>query len=278
MVDTKVHYHQYWGATLCGLRKSATPHLVTHEWKEVTCVKCLSKKPIVGGIDIGKLRSNPLAQKRKYYHATPSLNVPSILKLGLSPSSGTKLSGRGMRAIYLARGYNSAIEYIRDLFEQYEGKLRLPVDWTILEVTLPPFAIVRLDLEGVESPEEAISFYTRSIIPAQNIRVVGKYRHQMRNPISLYQAFHGALPKRIRKVKFELPKGRLVKIGRLISLDYAPENPSRHVGVRYTHKFGDTGRVILPDKPLLVTDSKGKNLYIIKDGAKTHFTERGIIA
>ena len=99
-----------------------------------------------------------------------------------------------------------------------------------------------------------------------------------KNPISLYQSFHGNPPGRIRKVKFAMPRGRLVKIGRLLSLDYAPENPSRHQGVRYTHRFGDTGEGMLPEKPILCTDSKGRNLFILKDGAQTHFSERGIIA
>ena len=146
MIDTKVHYRQFWGRTLCGLRKSRIPHLVSDDWKEVTCEKCLHKRPIVG------------------------------------------------------------------------------------------------------------------------------------NPFSLYQSFHGNSPKRIRKVRFELPKGRLVKVGRLIAVEYLPENPSKRKGAILRHRFGDTGAGMLPEKPILCTDSKGRNLFILKDGAKTYFSGRGIIA
>ena len=98
-----------------------------------------------------------------------------------------------------------------------------------------------------------------------------------KNPESLYQAFHGSPPRAIRKVAYEPPKGQLVKIGRLVRIEYEPEYPSKRTGTRFYHELGDTGSIILPNKPLLVTDKKGKNLYIIKDKASTHFSERGII-
>ena len=109
------------------------------------------------------------------------------------------------------------------------------------------------------------------------MRAVYASGYKGKNPTSLYQAFHGANPGKIRKVKIEVPK-RLIKIGRLISLDYEPENPSKRKGIRYTHKFGDTGERMLPEKPLLAASKDGKQLFIVNDGSSTHFSERGIIA
>ena len=91
---------------------------------------------------------------------------------------------------------------------------------------------------------------------------------------SLYRSFHGANPKS-RKVKVPTPGGSLLKIGRLTELNYRPEAPSRRAGQEYFHRLGDTGSMILPEKPILATD--GKNLYIIPEESRTRFTERGII-
>ena len=99
------------------------------------------------------------------------------------------------------------------------------------------------------------------------------------NPLNLYQAFHGNPPKRMRKVNLPVPKkgSRLVKIGRLVDVTYQPEWPSRLAGRAFQHYFGDTGSIVLPEKPILATDSKGKNLFIIPDRSRPKFTRRGII-
>lgn len=109
---------------------------------------------------------------------------------------------------------------------------------------------------------------------------IARERGRKRNPTNLYQSFHGNPPARLRKVNLPIPKKgtRLIKIGRLTAIEYKPEHPSRLAGREFRHTLGDTGYAKLPEKPLLVTDEKGENLYIIKDGAKTKFTHRGIIA
>ena len=100
-----------------------------------------------------------------------------------------------------------------------------------------------------------------------------------KNPQSLYESFHGSPPARIRKIKYEPPKGILIKIGKLSQLNYIPEYPSMRKGVEYYHRSGDIGHKILKSNAILATDIKGKNLYILKDKNTKYpkFTERGIV-
>ena len=95
---------------------------------------------------------------------------------------------------------------------------------------------------------------------------------------NLYFAFHGANPK-VRRVKYVAPKEPLIKIGRLVSLEYIPERPSRKAGTRFSHEMGDTGVRMLSSNCVLCTDKEGRNLYIIKDkgGSRPKFESRGII-
>lgn len=96
---------------------------------------------------------------------------------------------------------------------------------------------------------------------------------------SLYESFHGNPSKGTRKVKVNVPEpgDTLVKIGRLTELRYRPEEPSQHTGTEFYHKMGDTGRMVLKNKPILATGPDGKGLFIIDDKASPKFTDRGII-
>ncbi|MFA5378972.1 MAG: hypothetical protein WC455_24675 [Dehalococcoidia bacterium] len=114
-------------------------------------------------------------------------------------------------------------------------------------------------------------------------------RKVLRNPLSiggttsstssLYQSFHGNPSKGTRRVRVNIPEpgDKLVKIGRLTELRYRPENPSQHVGMEFYHKLGDTGTMVLKDKPILATGPNGKGLFIINDKASPRMTGRGII-
>jgi len=101
----------------------------------------------------------------------------------------------------------------------------------------------------------------------------------MRNPTNLYESFHGSPPKGLRKVNLPVPpKGsKLVMIGRLSALEYIPEKPSKLANTIYRHKLGDTGSMIMKEKPILATDAAGKNLFIIPDKSSPKMTERGIV-
>ena len=109
---------------------------------------------------------------------------------------------------------------------------------------------------------------------------VGKMTPKQVNP-DLYQAFHGTQPLRIGKVMYEPPpKGEpLVKIGRLVRIEYEPEYPSKRSGVRYYHEGGDTGTKILKSNAILATDQSGKQLYIVREtkNRRPYFSGRGII-
>lgn len=109
-----------------------------------------------------------------------------------------------------------------------------------------------------------------------HVRVV---RSEMRNPVSLYQSFHGVAPVRKRPVYYEEPKGEIIKIGRLARIEYEPEPPSKHTGIRYTHEAGDLGHKIIKSNAILATNKQGTQLYIVRDKKKKYpiFNRRGII-
>ena len=96
----------------------------------------------------------------------------------------------------------------------------------------------------------------------------------------LYEKFHGAPPKTLKRVRVATPKEgeKLVAIGRLIELVYEPFGSSKRKGVQYVHEMGDEGEgKHNPEKPILAVSQDGKDLYIIKNGAKTRFSGRGIL-
>ena|SRR3972149_8236428 len=98
-------------------------------------------------------------------------------------------------------------------------------------------------------------------------------------PSELYRSFHGANPK-TRKVSYEPPIGPLLAIGELESLVYIPYGSSHRKGTAYSHKSGDLGHKVLRTNLLLVTDSKGKNLYLVKKDPRSKwpvFSDRGIL-
>jgi len=95
----------------------------------------------------------------------------------------------------------------------------------------------------------------------------------------LYRAFHDSTPK-ARKVSYEPPVAPLIAIGELLEISYIPYGSSRRKGTAYSHKSGDLGHKVLRTNLLLVTDSRGKNLYLIKKnpGSKwPRFSSQGIL-
>jgi len=97
---------------------------------------------------------------------------------------------------------------------------------------------------------------------------------------NLYEDFHGARPIRERMVDLPEPKGKLIKIGKLVRLEYEPDYPSQYQGTRFYHNSGDTGTKKLKTNLILCTDEEGKNLFLIKANPKAkhpYFSERGII-
>ena len=99
------------------------------------------------------------------------------------------------------------------------------------------------------------------------------------NPESLYKSFHGVSPIRKRKVFYEEPKGEIIKIGRLVRIEYEPEPPSKLTGTRYTHEGGDLGHKTIKSNAILATNKKGTQLYIVREKKTKYprFSGRGII-
>jgi hypothetical protein len=85
--------------------------------------------------------------------------------------------------------------------------------------------------------------------------------------------------KNSRMVNYENPKSPLLKIGRITQINYIPEGSTMRGDTEYYHIMGDTGRVTMNSNAILVTDSTGKNLYIVRDRNTSYpkFTDRGII-
>ena len=95
----------------------------------------------------------------------------------------------------------------------------------------------------------------------------------------LYTSFHGSEPMRARKVTLPEPKGKLIKIGRLVEIVYHPEYPSERRESHYVHKFGDTGTEKLKSNSILAADENGE-IFIVKDkkgNGYPKFTDRGIV-
>jgi hypothetical protein len=102
------------------------------------------------------------------------------------------------------------------------------------------------------------------------------------NPLNprqqLYESFHGAQPQRTRKVSVPRPTSPMIAIGRATRIEYQPYGSSKHSNTRFYHDFGDTGRGMLKVRPILATDAKGKNLFLIPGSSSfPHFSNRGII-
>jgi len=101
---------------------------------------------------------------------------------------------------------------------------------------------------------------------------------QIGKPKGLYESFHGNPPK-TRKLKIGVPEPgeKIISIGKLINLEYLPYGSSKYKKTQFTHKLGDDGTKILPNKPILAVSEDGKQLYIINDKSKYKFGENGIV-
>ncbi len=122
-------------------------------------------------------------------------------------------------------------------------------------------------------------FQKGGVRDCSHIRIV-KTEHIGKNPVSLYQAFHGVPPSRKTKVFYEEPKEELLKVGDLSEIRYKPTSPSKHEGVEFYHKSGDTGQTVLKTNLVLATDKSGRNLYLVKKDKnvkRPYFSSRGII-
>ncbi len=102
------------------------------------------------------------------------------------------------------------------------------------------------------------------------------------NPVAsnLYQDFHGNSPMKKVKVYYEAPENEeIVKIGRLVRIDYTPESNSQHEGTHFTHEAGDLGHKTIKSNAILATNKSGTQLYIVKEkkGKYPKFSERGIL-
>jgi len=171
-------------------------------------------------------------------------------------------------------GFSSS-PYYEKMVEIYNDYFDKAVNWVMKQNPFGHSSQVPCDICGEVirvGPEE---YKSESLL--KHIRKA----HGYKNPVSrLYQRFHGVPPRTKRIVKFNNPKGPLIKIGNVSRIDYVPGENSHHRGINFYHHLGDTGDRKLRTNWILATDESGKNFYLLKDNPKSSypvFTERGII-
>lgn len=147
-----------------------------------------------------------------------------------------------------------------------------------------PFCEVVIDGTGVNQDSLGIcpkcGKYVRPEWYGKGPDWYGKKATGKKNPVSLYESFHGVAPSKKTKVYYEPPAGELIQIGELTQINYRPRKPSLRNSNEFFHKSGDTGEKMLPTNLILATDKDGKNLYLVrknKDSKYPVFTDRGII-
>ena len=105
----------------------------------------------------------------EFFHATPTRNVPEILKHGLRPAHGATFSAAGeweTPRVYLAAGYVTG-ETWRGFVEEQTGE-----PTSLLLVKLPPALRCKLELDEIAQYEgTSCSFWLDKPIPAKYIKV-----------------------------------------------------------------------------------------------------------
>lgn len=91
-------------------------------------------------------------------------------------------------------------------------------------------------------------------------------KRELRQAVALYESFREARPRKLGKVRFDVPKVVAV-IGHVEGIDYRTTHGKKVT--LYHHDFAPGSR------PLLCTSSDGKQLLLL--GGRYHFTERGIV-
>ncbi len=141
-----------------------------------------------------------------------------------------------------------------------------------------------IKLNRIESERKADRI---SII--DSAKTMSKYNEEEINPkhiksinsvLDLYTDFHGNPPVKKVKVYYEAPEGEeIIKIGRLVRIDYTPEANSKYEGTHFTHEAGDLGHKTIRSNAILATNKSGTQLYIVKEKKSKYpkFSERGIL-
>ena len=144
------------------------------------------------------------------------------------------------------------------------------------------YEVVTTNMFNEQEAKDAGKTHANVVMKYYTPETINPMKRKKSNPESLYESFHNSPPANIRKVMYENPdpKKPLVEIGKISTINYVPQSPSKKQGVEFTHKMGDDGEKIKMSNALLCTDEKGENLYIIRDNPKVKrpfFNARGII-
>ena len=115
------------------------------------------------------------------------------------------------------------------------------------------------------------------------LKKLGVWNPMIGNPDNdgLYEQFHGVPSVRNVPVYYDPPKKgeKLIKIGRLVQIDYVPER-GQHQGTQFYHKSGDLGHKKIKSNAILCTNQAGTQLYLVREDKNVKFpvfSERGIL-
>ena len=280
--DRKLAVH-YWNGRVVQCRTKALHIRATDNVKRVTCKKCLDKIRLVN--PIGK--NNPLTRKRYERFIVLAWKAWDRYEAVEDP--------------YSAKGNRLYLEYLRrrkvveDENMSVHPSLRPRLPNPTRKRKHPVLVINKINgKKGIAVLTAAKGQYAHPVIVVQleDGRVVEYHSidqfyniweiegHKNPDQHTLYESFHGTHPKGTRKVFYNPPKGKLVKIGRLSEIKYRPEYPSKFEGTEFYHKAGDLGYKVIKSNAILCTNKEGTQLYIVREDKEVKypiFSDRGIL-
>lgn len=104
----------------------------------------------------------------------------------------------------------------------------------------------------------------REILAQENPRVSTRLVNEA---IRMFERFHGRTPKRGDKVEIPDPPEVVTLLGEIVQINYRAKKHGDEKELEYYHRFEHP-------RPILVTDGKGRRLYIA--GGRYKITEAGI--
>lgn len=226
---------------------------------------------------------------QKWFLDFPQKKIPTIRKIfGRKRGRNPKTTVASVNKELKKRGYKERLTRGNGYYYFYNGEAEgfysssvpvysisdMSVDDVIWFLEKMKEEYHKYDVDGLEATEGTAG-YTDSKNPK-----FSSSNGTMKKGEKLYESFHENPPTKVTRVYFEPPKGPLVKIGDLSEIKYRPTGSSKHVGVEFYHKSGDTGDKVRKTNLILCTDQEGKHIYLVKkdpDDPYPQFTDRGII-
>jgi hypothetical protein len=177
--------------------------------------------------------------KKGYSHATISANIAELLASGHERNTAVATALRAARAAFFKKFPSGALP----------SYLQFPKGYALSKFYLDNGTPMRKMPEYKENP-------------------IADTHRKIKQGAKLAKAFSGHNAKTIGKVAFPKNPGVGIAIGNVLGISYSTKRDG--VKENYYHAFRSVN-----SRPLLVTSSDGKQLYLI--GGSYSFTDRGIV-